>query len=137
MARMMLRVRSAILQIIREIRYFIRRSKLILSAPATNQAMHLVKTIVWCEILAITFAIAVAPVVLLILLSRKAGVLAIVLSLALLALETVIYLVYDDAQTNLLQVSKLSTRKQLLKLIDQHFQLSQLRKKCKLKPKMM
>lgn len=136
MARIMLRVRSAILQIIREIRYFIRRSKLILSAPATNQAMHLVKTIVWCEILAITFAIAVAPVVL-ILLSRKAGVLAIVLSLALLALETVIYLVYDDAQTNLLQVSKLSTRKQLLKLIDQHFQLSQLRKKCKLQPKTM
>lgn len=136
MARMMLRVRSAILQIIREIRYFIRRSKLILGAPATNQAMHLVKTIVWCEILAISFAIAVAPVVL-ILLSRKAGVLAIVLSLALLALETVIYLVYDDAQTNLLQVSKLSTRKQLLKLIDQHFQLSQLRKKCKLRPKTM
>lgn len=136
MARMMLRVRSAILQLIREIRYFIQRSKLILSAPATNQAMHLVKTIVWCEILAITFAIAVAPVVL-ILLSRKAGVLAIVLSLALLALETVIYLVYDDAQTNLLQVSKLSTRKQLLKLIDQHFQLSQLRKKCKLRPKTM
>ena len=136
MARMMLRVRSAILQLIREIRYFIRRSKLILSAPATNQAMHLVKTIVWCEILAITFAIAVAPVVL-ILLSRKAGALAIVLSLALLALETVIYLVYDDAQTNLLQVSKLSTRKQLLKLIDQHFQLSQLRKKCKLRPKTM
>ena len=128
MARMMLRVRSAILQLIREIRYFIRRSKLILSAPATNQAMHLVKTIVWCEILAISFAVTVAPVVL-ILLSRKAGVLAIVLSLALLALETVIYLVYDDAQTNLLQVSKLSTRKQLLKLIDQHFQLSQLRKK--------
>lgn len=136
MARMMLRVRSLILQIIREIRYFIRRSKLILSAPATNQAMHLVKTIVWCEILAISFAIAVAPVVL-ILLSRKAGVLSVVLSLALLALETVIYLVYDDAQTNLLQVSKLSTRKQLLKLIDQHFQLSQLRKKCKLRPKMM
>lgn len=136
MARMMISVRSAILQLIREIRYFIRRSKLILSAPATNQAMHLVKTIVWCEILAITFAIAVAPVVL-ILLSRKAGVLAIVLSLALLALETVIYLVYDDAQTNLLQVSKLSTRKQLLKLIDQHFQLSQLRKKCKLRPKAM
>lgn len=136
MARMILRVRSAILQLIREIRYFIRRSKLILSAPATNQAMHLVKTIVWCEILAITFAITVAPVVL-ILLSRKAGVLAIVLSLALLALETVIYLVYDDAQTNLLQVSKLSTRKQLLKLIDQHFQLSQLRKKCKLRPKTM
>lgn len=136
MARMMIRVRSAILQLIREIRYFIRRSKLILSAPATNQAMHLVKTIVWCEILAITFAITVAPVVL-ILLSRKAGVLAIVLSLALLALETVIYLVYDDAQTNLLQVSKLSTRKQLLKLIDQHFQLSQLRKKCKLKPRVM
>lgn len=136
MARMMIRVRSAILQLIREIRYFIRRSKLILSAPATNQAMHLVKTIVWCEILAITFAITVAPVVL-ILLSRKAGVLAIVLSLALLALETVIYLVYDDAQTNLLQVSKLSTRKQLLKLIDQHFQLSQLRKKCKLRPKTM
>ena len=136
MARMMIRVRSAILQLIREIRYFIRRSKLILSAPATNQAMHLVKTIVWCEILAITFAIAVAPVVL-ILLSRKAGALAIVLSLALLALETVIYLVYDDAQTNLLQVSKLSTRKQLLKLIDQHFQLSQLRKKCKLRPKTM
>ena len=136
MTRMMLRVRSVILQIIREIRYFIQRSKLILSAPATNQAMHLVKTIVWCEILAITFAIAVAPVVL-ILLSRKAGVLAIVLSLALLALETVIYLVYDDAQTNLLQVSKLSTRKQLLKLIDQHFQLSQLRKKCKLRPKTM
>lgn len=136
MARMMIRVRSAILQLIREIRYFIQRSKLILSAPATNQAMHLVKTIVWCEILAITFAIAVAPVVL-ILLSRKAGALAIVLSLALLALETVIYLVYDDAQTNLLQVSKLSTRKQLLKLIDQHFQLSQLRKKCKLRPKTM
>lgn len=136
MARMMIRVRSAILQLIREIRYFIRRSKLILSAPATNQAMHLVKTIVWCEILAITFAIAVAPVVL-ILLSRKAGVLAIVLSLALLALETVIYLVYDDAQTNLLQVSKLSTRKQLFKLIDRHFQLSQLRKKCKLRPKTM
>lgn len=136
MARLMIRVRSVILQLIREIRYFIRRSKLILSAPATNQAMHLVKTIVWCEILAITFAIAVAPVVL-ILLSRKAGVLAIVLSLALLALETVIYLVYDDAQTNLLQVSKLSTRKQLLKLIDQHFQLSQLRKKCKLRPKAM
>lgn len=136
MARMMIRVRSAILQLIREIRYFIRRSKLILSAPATNQAMHLVKTIVWCEILAITFAITVAPVVL-ILLSRKAGALAIVLSLALLALETVIYLVYDDAQTNLLQVSKLSTRKQLLKLIDQHFQLSQLRKKCKLRPKTM
>lgn len=136
MARMMLRVQSAILQIIREIRYFIRRSKLILSAPATNQAMHLVKTIVWCEILAISFAIAVAPVVL-ILLSRKTGVLAIVLSLALLALETVIYLVYDDAQTNLLQVSKLSTRKQLLTLIDQHFQLSQLRKKCKLRPKTM
>lgn len=136
MARMMLRVRSLILQIIREIRYFIRRSKLILSAPATNQAMHLVKTIVWCEILAISFAIAVAPVVL-ILLSRKAGVLSVVLSLALLALETVIYLVYDDAQTNLLQVSKLSTRKQLLKLIDQHFQLSQLRKKCKLRPKTM
>lgn len=136
MARMMLRVRSAILQLIREIRYFIRRSKLILSTPATNQAMHLVKTIVWCEILAISFAIAVAPVVLILLL-RKAGVLAIVLSLALLALETVIYLVYDDAQTNLLQVSKLSTRKQLLKLIDQHFQLSQLRKKCKLRPKTM
>lgn len=136
MARMMIRVRSAILQLIREIRYFIRRSKLILSTPATNQAMHLVKTIVWCEILAITFAITVAPVVL-ILLSRKAGALAIVLSLALLALETVIYLVYDDAQTNLLQVSKLSTRKQLLKLIDQHFQLSQLRKKCKLRPKTM
>lgn len=136
MARLMLRVRSAILQLIREIRYFIRRSKLILSAPATNQAMHLVKTIVWCEILAISFAIAVAPVVL-ILLSRKAGMLAIVLSLALLALETVIYLVYDDAQTNLLQVSKLSTRKQLFKLIDQHFQLSQLRKKCKLRPKTM
>ena len=136
MARMMLRVRSAILQLIREIRYFIRRSKLILSAPATNQAMHLVKTIVWCEILAISFALAVAPVVL-ILLSRKAGALAIVLSLALLALETVIYLVYDDAQTNLLQVSELSTRKQLLKLIDQHFQLSQLRKKCKLRPKTM
>lgn len=136
MTRMMIRVRSAILQLIREIRYFIRRSKLILSAPATNQAMHLVKTIVWCEILAITFAIVVAPVVL-ILLSRKAGVLAIVLSLALLALETVIYLVYDDAQTNLLQVSKLSTRKQLLKLIDQHFQLSQLRKTCKLRPKTM
>lgn len=136
MARMMIRIRSLILQIIREIRYFIRRSKLILSAPATNQAMHLVKTIVWCEILAISFAIAVAPVVL-ILLSRKAGVLSVVLSLALLALETVIYLVYDDAQTNLLQVSKLSTRKQLLKLIDQHFQLSKLRKKCKLKPKMM
>lgn len=136
MARMMFRVRSVILQLIREIRYFIRRSKLILSAPATNQAMHLVKTIVWCEILAIIFAITVAPVVL-ILLSRKAGVLAIVLSLALLALETVIYLVYDDAQTNLLQVSKLSTRKQLLKLIDQHFQLSQLRKKCKLRPKTM
>lgn len=136
MSRMMIRIRSLILQIIREIRYFIRRSKLILSAPATNQAMHLVKTIVWCEILAITFAIAVALVVL-ILLSRKAGVLAIVLSLALLALETVIYLVYDDAQTNLLQVSKLSTRKQLLKLIDQHFQLSQLRKKCKLRPKTM
>lgn len=136
MARMTIRVRSVILQLIREIRYFIRRSKLILSAPATNQAMHLVKTIVWCEILAITFVIAVAPAVL-ILLSRKAGALAIVLSLALLALETVIYLVYDDAQTNLLQVSKLSTRKQLLKLIDQHFQLSQLRKKCKLRPKTM
>lgn len=136
MARLMLRVRSIILQIIREIRYFIRRSKLILSAPATNQAMHLVKTIVWCEILAISFAIAVAPVVL-ILLSRKAGVLAIVLSLALLSLETVIYLVYDDAQANLLQVSNLSTRKQLLKLIDQHFQLSQLRKTCKLRPKTM
>lgn len=136
MARITIRVRSAILQLIREIRYFIRRSKLILSAPATNQAMHLVKTIVWCEILAITFAIAVAPVVL-ILLSRKAGALAIVLSLALLVLETVIYLVYDDAQTNLLQVSKLSTRKQLLKLIDQHFQLSQLRNKCKLRPKTM
>lgn len=136
MARMMLRVRSVILRLIREIRYFIRRSKLILSAPATNQAMHLVKTIVWCEILAISFAVTVAPVVL-ILLSRKAGVLAIVLSLALLALETVIYLVYDDAQANLLQVSKLSTRKQLLKLIDQHFQLSQLRKKCKLRPKTM
>lgn len=136
MVRLSIRVRSVILQIIREIRYFIRRSKLILSTPATNQAMHLVKTIVWCEILAISFAIAVALVVL-ILLSRKAGVLSIVLSLALLALETVIYLVYDDAQTNLLQVSKLSTRKQLLKLIDQHFQLSQLRKKCKLKPKMM
>lgn len=136
MSRMMIRIRSLILQIIREIRYFIRRSKLILSAPATNQAMHLVKTIVWCEILAITFVITVAPVVL-ILLSRKAGVLSVVLSLALLALETVIYLVYDDAQTNLLQVSKLSTRKQLLKLIDQHFQLSQLRKKCKLRPKTM
>lgn len=136
MARMMIRVRLIIPQIIREIRYFIRRSKLILSAPATNQAMHLVKTIVWCEILAISFAIVVAPAVL-ILLSRKAGVLAIVLSLALLALETVIYLIYDDAQTNLLQVSKLSTRKQLLKLIDQHFQLSQLRKKCKLRPKTM
>lgn len=136
MARIMIRVRSVILRLIREIRYFIRRSKLILRAPATNQAMHLVKTIVWCEILAISFAVAVAPVVL-ILLSRKAGVLAIVLSLALLALETVIYLVYDDAQTNLLQVSKLSTRKQLLKLIDQHFQLSQLRKKCKLRPKTM
>lgn len=136
MPRLIIRVRSLILQIIREIRYFIRRSKLILSTPATNQAMHLVKTIVWCEILAISFAVTVAPVVL-ILLSRKAGVLAIVLSLALLALETVIYLVYDDTQTNLLQVSKLSTRKQLLKLIDQHFQLSQLRKKCKLRPKMM
>lgn len=136
MARLIIRIRSVILRLIREIRYFIRRSKLILSAPATNQAMHLVKTIVWCEILAISFAIVVAPIVL-ILLSRKAGVLAIVLSLALLALETVIYLVYDDAQTNLLQVSKLSTRKQLLKLIDQHFQLSQLRKTCKLKPKMM
>lgn len=136
MVRLSIRVRSVILQIIREIRYFIRRSKLILSTPATNQAMHLVKTIVWCEILAISFALAAAPVVL-ILLSRKAGVLSVVLSLALLALETVIYLVYDDAQTNLLQVSKLSTRKQLLKLIDQHFQLSQLRKKCKLKPKTM
>lgn len=136
MARMMIRIRSLILQIIREIQYFIRRSKLILSVPATNQAMHLVKTIVWCEILAISFAIAVAPVVLILLL-RKAGVLSVVLSLALLALETVIYLVYDDAQTNLLQVSKLSTRKQLLKLIDQHFQLSQLRKKCKLRPKTM
>ena len=136
MPRLIIRVRSTILQIIREIRYFIRRSKLILSTPATNQAMHLVKTIVWCEILAISFALAVAPVVL-ILLSRKAGVLSVVLSLALLALETVIYLVYDDAQTNLLQVSKLSTRKQLLKLIDQHFQLSQLRKKCKLRPKTM
>lgn len=136
MSRLIIRIRSLILQIIREIRYFIRRSKLILSAPATNQAMHLVKTIVWCEILAISFAIVVAPVVL-ILLSRKAGVLSVVLSLALLALETVIYLVYDDAQTNLLQVSKLSTRKQLLKLIDQHFQLSQLRKQCKLRPKTM
>lgn len=136
MTRLMIRIRSAIPQMIRETRYLIRRSKLILNTPATNQAMHLVKTIVWCEILAVDFAAAVALVVL-ILLSRKAGVLAIVLSLPLLALETVIYLVYDDAQTSLLQVSKLSTRKQLLKLIDQHFQLSQLRKQCGLKPKMM
>lgn len=136
MTRLTIRIQSVILQMIREIRYLIRRSKLILNAPATNQAMHLVKTIVWCEILAVNFAAAVALVVL-ILLSRKAGVLAVVLSLALLALETVIYLVYDDAQTSLLQVSKLSTRKQLLKLIDQHFQLSQLRKQCGLKPKVM
>ena len=98
--------------------------------------MHLVKTLVWCEVLAISVA-AFAALIVLVLLTRKAALLSLVLGIALIALELVIYLVYDNAQTNLLAIARLSTKEQLLRMVDRHFQLSQLRKQCGLKPKVL
>lgn len=136
MARLIMRLSASLRQLYREARYFASRSKLILKTTATNQAMHLVKTLVWCEVLAISVAAFVALIVL-VLLTRKAALLSLVLGIALIALELVIYLVYDNAQTNLLAIARLSTKEQLLRMVDRHFQLSQLRKQCGLKPKVL
>lgn len=136
MARLIMRLSASLRQLYREARYFASRSKLILKTTATNQAMHLVKTLVWCEVLAISVAAFVALIVL-VLLTRKAALLSLVLGIALIALELVIYLVYDNAQTNLLAIARLSTKEQLLRMVDRHFQLSQLRKQCGLKPKLL
>lgn len=136
MARLIMRLSASLRQLYREARYFTSRSKLILKTTATNQAMHLVKTLVWCEVLAISVAAFVALIVL-VLLTRKAALLSLVLGIALIALELVIYLVYDNAQTNLLAIARLSTKEQLLRMVDRHFQLSQLRKQCGLKPKVL
>lgn len=136
MARLIMRLSASLRQLYREARYFASRSKLILKTTATNQAMHLVKTLVWCEVLAISVAAFVALIVL-VLLTRKAALLSLVLGIALIALELVIYLVYDNAQTNLLAIARLSTKDQLLRMVDRHFQLSQLRKQCGLKPKVL
>ena len=136
MAHLIMRLSASLRQLYREARYFASRSKLILKTTATNQAMHLVKTLVWCEVLAISVAAFVALIVL-VLLTRKAALLSLVLGIALIALELVIYLVYDNAQTNLLAIARLSTKEQLLRMVDQHFQLSQLRKQCGLKPKVL
>ena len=136
MAHLIMRLSASLRQLYREARYFASRSKLILKTTATNQAMHLVKTLVWCEVLAISVAAFVALIVL-VLLTRKAALLSLVLGIALIALELVIYLVYDNAQTNLLAIARLSTKEQLLRMVDRHFQLSQLRKQCGLKPKVL
>ena len=136
MAHLIMRLSASLRQLYREARYFASRSKLILKTTATNQAMHLVKTLVWCEVLAISVAVFVALIVL-VLLTRKAALLSLVLGIALIALELVIYLVYDNAQTNLLAIARLSTKEQLLRMVDRHFQLSQLRKQCGLKPKVL
>lgn len=136
MAHLIMRLSASFRQLYRETRYFTSRSKLILKTTATNQAMHLVKTLVWCEVLAISVAAFVALIVL-VLLTRKAALLSLVLGIALIALELVIYLVYDNAQTNLLAIARLSTKEQLLRMVDRHFQLSQLRKQCGLKPKVL
>lgn len=136
MARLIMRLSASLRQLYREARYFASRSKLILKTTATNQAMHLVKTLVWCEVLAISVAVFVALIVL-VLLTRKAALLSLVLGIALIALELVIYLVYDNAQTSLLAIARLSTKEQLLRMVDRHFQLSQLRKQCGLKPKVL
>lgn len=136
MAHLIMRLSASFRQLYREARYFASRSKLILKTTATNQAMHLVKTLVWCEVLAISVAAFVALIVL-VLLTRKAALLSLVLGIALIALELVIYLVYDNAQTNLLAIARLSTKEQLLRMVDRHFQLSQLRKQCGLKPKVL
>ena len=136
MARLIMRLSASLRQLYREARYFASRSKLILKTTATNQAMHLVKTLVWCEVLAISVAAFVALIVL-VLLTRKAALLSLVLGIALIALELVIYLVYDNAQTSLLAIARLSTKEQLLRMVDRHFQLSQLRKQCGLKPKVL
>lgn len=136
MARLIMRLSASLRQLYREARYFTSRSKLILKTTATNQAMHLVKTLVWCEVLAISVAAFVALIVL-VLLTRKAALLSLVLGIALIALELVIYLVYDNAQTSLLAIARLSTKEQLLRMVDRHFQLSQLRKQCGLKPKVL
>lgn len=136
MAHLIMRLSASLRQLYREARYFANRSKLILKTTATNQAMHLVKTLVWCEVLAISVAAFVALIVL-VLLTRKAALLSLVLGIALIALEFVIYLVYDNAQTNLLAIARLSTKEQLLRMVDRHFQLSQLRKQCGLKPKVL
>ena len=136
MAHLIMRLSASFRQLYRESRYFTSRSKLILKTTATNQAMHLVKTLVWCEVLAISVAAFVALIVL-VLLTRKAALLSLVLGIALIALELVIYLVYDNAQTNLLAIARLSTKEQLLRMVDRHFQLSQLRKQCGLKPKVL
>ena len=136
MAHLIMRLSASLRQLYREARYFASRSKLILKTTATNQAMHLAKTLVWCEVLAISVAAFVALIVL-VLLTRKAALLSLVLGIALIALELVIYLVYDNAQTNLLAIARLSTKEQLLRMVDQHFQLSQLRKQCGLKPKVL
>lgn len=136
MTRLIMRLSASLRQLYREARYFASRSKLILKTTATNQAMHLVKTLVWCEVLAISVAAFVALIVL-VLLTRKAALLSLVLGIALIALELVIYLVYDNAQTNLLAIARLSTKEQLLRMVDRHFQLSQLRKQCGLKPKVL
>ena len=136
MAHLIMRLSASFRQLNRETRYFTSRSKLILKTTATNQAMHLVKTLVWCEVLAISVAAFVALIVL-VLLTRKAALLSLVLGIALIALELVIYLVYDNAQTNLLAIARLSTKEQLLRMVDRHFQLSQLRKQCGLKPKVL
>ena len=136
MAHLIMRLSTSLRQLYREARYFASRSKLILKTTATNQAMHLVKTLVWCEVLAISVA-AFAALIVLVLLTRKAALLSLVLGIALIALELVIYLVYDNAQTNLLAIARLSTKEQLLRMVDRHFQLSQLRKQCGLKPKVL
>lgn len=136
MAHLIMRLSASLRQLYREARYFASRSKLILKTTATNQAMHLVKTLVWCEVLAISVA-AFAALIVLVLLTRKAALLSLVLGIALIALELVIYLVYDNAQTNLLAIARLSTKEQLLRMVDRHFQLSQLRKQCGLKPKVL
>lgn len=136
MAHLIMRLSVSFRQLYREARYFTSRSKLILKTTATNQAMHLVKTLVWCEVLAISVAAFVALIVL-VLLTRKAALLSLVLGIALIALELVIYLVYDNAQTSLLAIARLSTKEQLLRMVDRHFQLSQLRKQCGLKPKVL
>ena len=136
MVHLIMRLSTSLRQLYREARYFANRSKLILKTTATNQAMHLVKTLVWCEVLAISVAAFVALIVL-VLLTRKAALLSLVLGIALIAIELVIYLVYDNAQTNLLAIARLSTKEQLLRMVDRHFQLSQLRKQCGLKPKVL